>query len=103
MRLLPYLLIAAGALAALVLLMREGSGGSEGSVAGEAGSGSGEPAGPLAGDPAGAREIQDARPPAPPTPQQQAWRWTWTILGIVVVTSLVIFGLVLIARAIWDL
>lgn len=90
MRLLPYLLIAAGALAALVLLMREGSG-------------SGEPAGPLAGDPAGAREIQDARPPAPPTPQQQAWRWTWTILGIVVVTSLVIFGLVLIARAIWDL
>lgn len=54
----------------------------------------------LGGDPAAAREIQDARPL---TPRQEAWRWAATILGILVVGAVILFGLALIARAIWDL
>ena len=99
MRLLLPLLALVGLLAAGLILLQRGAGGPPGTGARP---GPGGPPGPLAGDPLGARAIQDARPPPPPSPQRAAWRWTATILGITIVSAAVLLGLALTARALWD-
>ncbi|MFZ1374370.1 MAG: hypothetical protein WAS01_11290 [Nostocoides sp.] len=93
MRLILPTLVLIGLLAGLVLLAQRGGRASVGAPDRQ----------PLAGDPAGARAIQDSRPPQPPTPRQEAWRWTATVLGILVTSALVVLGIVLIVRSVWDL
>ncbi len=78
--LLPLLMIV-GAVAALLLRSQQGEGGSSGY---------------LGGDPARAREIQDARAL---TPRQNAWRWALTVLGIVILSVAVLAGAVVVVRS----